>query len=155
MKKILMLCLMPVLLGRAVAGTAYTEVDYQVFRMSPESCAGKNITYTVPFIRAASTLAPHMERSGYRGARYVWLLAGDQLIPVLIRKSDETMEQVAAFKSGDIIRVSGKVRRFSHRPLRTGLSQYFVLADAVEVVAPALTPRPPPRSPPRRWWPRR
>ena len=145
----LFLCAWLACTALAVADTEYEEVDYDVFRVAPESYKSKRLTYTVAFRRLSSTLAPYMEQSGYRSDRYLWLLTGDQLIPVLIKKNDDVVELVASFKPGDRIRVSGKVRRFSRKPKQTVLSQYYVLADEVKVEVPALKKPPDPRKPVR------
>lgn len=140
------------------AESKYKEVEYDVFRVAPESFKSKDITYKVPFVRLSSTLLPYMEKSGLRADRYLWLLTGDQLVPVIIKKTDELVERVAAFKRGDILTVAGEVRKFREVPHQTVFSQYYLLADSIEVTVPALkdTREPPaPRRPRRPWAPRR
>lgn len=68
-------------------------------------------------------------------------MAGDETVPVILKKSDELTELVAGFKPGDKIRVTGKVRRFTSSPKQNVVSKHYVSADGVELVAPALDSR--------------
>jgi len=155
MKTCWWLCLCSLIVQTALGDASeYTEVAGKDLKLAPEDYKSKRVAYTAVFRNVSTTFLPYMDKSGFSGKKYLWLVAGEAALPVMARKSESMTTLVSGLKRGNRIKVCGKVKSFKTKPKQTLHPHYYLLVDSIEVVgdegplAPGAPP--PPRRRPRR-----
>lgn len=105
----------------------YPVVEYATVRVAPDQYKYKKVAYEGSFNGYLTEFPDYVEESGFSSRRYIVLKINDVWsVPVIARKTDDLIEQVAALKPGAKVKVYGKIRGFRRDPKWKTAPHYYL-----------------------------
>ncbi|MEI8352854.1 MAG: hypothetical protein WCG36_11165, partial [bacterium] len=155
MKRFLTAVVLMVVAGSLHAAVT-NEVSYAKLKVAPEKYRSKLVSFVEVYRNVQNSFPYYLEEAGFKSERWILLEIGDQRMPVLARKKEDTIGTVADLKMGAKVRMTGRVREFkfdtrSDSGAGRGAPRYYVEMDSITEEAeagakgnPIQPPRPAP-----------
>lgn len=112
----------------------YKEADFADLKIAPEKHKNERIWFVEAFRSYFTTFPPYVEKSGFKGGRYIGVEFGTFQVPALAKKTDEVIEAVKDLKLGDRVKVYGRMKKFTRKPKNTVFPRYYLKLDKIELV---------------------
>ncbi|MFH0879722.1 MAG: hypothetical protein V2A34_08415 [Lentisphaerota bacterium] len=128
------------LLALAMAGVlaqaeeTLKDINFKEVLVAPESFKNDLVAYSANYLNFSTTFFPYMDKSGFSSTKHLMLAIGDPRLPVIAKKTDEVSSLVANLKPGALVRVTGKVKKFSSEPKDTMMPIFYVELKSLQLL---------------------
>ena len=125
--------LLPLFVGAATSNMSkYKLVENTAMRNAPQTYYKKYITMKTSFLGTSPSM-PYFAEKTFSSKKYYMLIISPTSFRVIAKRNKELDELIASLKSATPIILYGKVKKFSSKKFHSGISEYYLDLDKIEI----------------------
>ncbi len=125
--------LLPLLAGATTSNMSkYKLVENTAMRNAPQTYYKKYISMKTSFV-ATSPSMPYFIEKTFSSKKYYMLIISPASFRVIAKRDKELDELMATLKKATPVILYGKVKKFSNKKFHSGISEYYLDLDKIEI----------------------